>query len=179
MAMQAIRLGEGGESEAEAYKALRLDGLKKNPTAFANSYEQMAARSIDDIMAELRANIVVGVLIEETELIGVGGIRREEAGKMNHKGIVYGNYVSQNARRRGVGRLIMQELENRARAAAPTELLPAFEELQLRVVEGTEAAIKLYHSLGFTQFGFAPRAIRYEDKYIGEHYLHKFLIDTN
>lgn len=179
MAIEAIRLGEGGVSEAEAYKALRLEGLTKDPISFANTYDEMAVRTVDDIIAELKANIVVGVLMENSELIGVGGIRREAPGKMNHKGIIYGNFVRQDVRGRGVGKLIMSDLEKRARATAPSDLLPAFEELQLRVVEGNEPAIRLYKSMGYKEFGFAARAVRYQGKYVGEHYMHKYLIDPN
>jgi ribosomal protein S18 acetylase RimI-like enzyme len=179
MAVDVIRLGEGDDIEAQAaaYKALRLVGLEKSPISFANTYEEMAIRTVDDIIAELRANIVVGVVMEGAELIGVGGVRREAPGKMNHKGFVYGNYVREDVRGRGVGKMIMKELEKRARDTVPTDLLPPFEELQLRVVEGNESAIKLYESMGFEKFGFTQRAVRHNGIYVGEHYMHKFLID--
>lgn len=178
MAIETIRLGGGGEGEAEAFKALRLHGLKNDPVSFANTYEEMAIRTIDDIVAELRANIVIGVLKEGSELVGVGGIRREAAGKMNHKGMIYGNYVKPEMRGKGIGRRIMLELEKNARETVPTDILPGFEELQLRVVEGNDSAIKLYKSVGYEEFGYAARAVRYNGQYVGEYYMHKYLIDA-
>jgi len=172
MAIRARTLEEG---DAEAYKDLRLEGLERSPIAFANSYEQIQQRPVDIIRQELRDNIVIGVFHEGENLVGIGGIRREEPAKMDHKGIVYGNYVREGMRRKGVGKLIMLELEKRARAVAPTMELPAFEELQLRVVQGNDAALKLYESLGYTKFGYSDRAVRYKGEYVGEHYLHKYL----
>jgi len=178
MAIEVIRLGEGDVcvSQAEAYKALRLEGLKNDPMSFANTYREMYERPINDIIAELQANIVVGVLKEGSEFIGVGGIRREAAGKMNHKGIVYGNYVKPEMRGKGIGKMIMTDLELRARNTPPTDLLPTIEELQLRVTEGNEPAMKLYISMGYEQFAYSKRAIRHNGVYVGEYFMQKFFM---
>jgi RimJ/RimL family protein N-acetyltransferase len=71
----------------------------------------------------------------------------------------------------------MLELEKQARETAPTALLPGFEELQLRVVEGNDPAIKLYKSVGYEEFGYAARAVRYKGDYVGEYYMHKYLTE--
>jgi ribosomal protein S18 acetylase RimI-like enzyme len=76
---------------------------------------------------------------------------------------VWGVFVRPEWRGQGIAAQLLDELLARARQLA------GLEQLQLSVVTGQEAAVHLYQSLGFQQYGLERRALR-----IGEHYVDEF-----
>lgn len=151
-------------SDAVAFQDLRLRGLRESPSAFGSSYEEEADRPISDIensLSDLSDRKVFGAFFDQT-LVGVVGVGRESGIKERHRGFVRSMYVEPAARRQGVGKALMAEAVNHARA------LPGLRQITLAVTAGNDAAIATYAGFGFVVCGTAPEALHVEGRFYDE-----------
>ena len=102
---------------------------------------------------------------QAAEIIGMLGFRRQARVKRRHKGMIWGMFVRKSARRRGIGRALLEDAIMRARENS--DLV----QIQLSVVEGRDIAAKLYASLGFKDYGRESRAFFAEGEYYDERLL--------
>ncbi|RPH55932.1 MAG: GNAT family N-acetyltransferase, partial [Acidobacteria bacterium] len=113
-----MRIGELGSEHARAFQELRLAALRECPSAFASSYEEEHDTPIAVVAERLVAKpdrCVLGAWLG-SDLVGMVGLRREQARKLSHKAFIWGMYVAPAVRRRGTGgRLLAHAL---ARAAS-------------------------------------------------------------
>jgi ribosomal protein S18 acetylase RimI-like enzyme len=79
---------------------------------------------------------------------------------MAHKGALVSLYVRPQARGIGVGRRLVEAIIDTARRYV--------EVVQLAVVTGNEAALRLYTGLGFVQYGLEKKALKQGDRYYDE-----------
>jgi RimJ/RimL family protein N-acetyltransferase len=154
------------EYDAEAWRALRLEALEREPYAFSSSVAELQSTSIEDIRMRLRAgdNFMMGAFADGT-LAGVAGFGRERGEKFRHKGFVWGVYVSAQWRGHGVGRLLMMALLEKARAQT------GLERITLHVATVQVAARQLYASLGFEPFGCERQSLKVAGVYVDEEFL--------
>lgn len=156
------------ESDAEIYQKLRLNGLKNDPEAFGSTYDREAHFSIETIIDRIKPNddkFVLGAFTEQDELVGIVSFVRESNLKTVHKGNIYGMYVSQEVRGRGIGKLLILELINKAKDCK------GLEQLNLAVVSTNGAAKNLYQSIGFETYGIERNALKYNDQYYDEDFM--------
>lgn len=136
-------------TDAPAFQALRLRGLREAPTAFASSYED-ECDTPDSAVAERMAGNQDGFLLgayDGASLVGVVGMQRERHSKLAHKMLLWGMYVAPEARGRGVGRQLVEEALRQAFA------LPGIRQVNLGVHSENAPALALYVAAGFTSFG--------------------------
>ncbi|RKP57967.1 GNAT family N-acetyltransferase [Cohnella endophytica] len=153
------------ESDAQLYQEVRLSGLKTNPEAFGSTYDRESNFSLDAVKERIRPNkdkFVLGAFLENGTLSGIVTFVRETGIKTSHKGNVYGMYVTQEMRGKGLGRVLMLELIREAREC------DGLEQLNLIVVSNNESAKKLYRSVGFDVYGVERRALKYNGQYYDE-----------
>lgn len=141
--------------DAASFQSLRLNALIEAPASFASSYEE--EKDLDLAIIEARLAVapehgVFGALAGE-ELVGVVGLLRETKRKRSHKAFAWGMYVVPGQRASGIGRMLMQEAIDLARA------MPGVSQVNLAVTASNERAIRLYRSLGFEPFGQEPNAL--------------------
>jgi ribosomal protein S18 acetylase RimI-like enzyme len=94
------------------------------------------------------------------KLIGIAVLVIRESAKMAHKGALVSMYVRPEARRIGVGRRLVEAVIDTA--CRHVELV------QLTVVTGNEAALRLYAGLGFVQYGLEKKALKQGGRYYDE-----------
>jgi len=154
------------EHDTEAFRALRLEALEGDPRAFGESAAEHRARSVEEVRARLRQaeTFVVGAFDDDC-LVGTAGFYRQQNMKERHKGHVWGVYVAEVSRGRGVGRRLMAALLVRARS------FPGIEQILLTVATTQTAARQLYVSLGFESFGCERRALKMGDDYVDEEHM--------
>lgn len=134
--------------DAAAWQALRWQGLKECPTAFASSYEEEKDRSLDHVREMLAGHhgALFGGFVGG-HLQCVAGVHRESMRKMAHKAGVWGVYAAPAVRGSGLARQVMQLLMAHARRELGVEFLT------LGVNVQNAAALRLYEGLGFVRLG--------------------------
>lgn len=150
-------------AEAEAYVALRREMLVDAPFAFLASPGDDFASDPNAVREALRAAPTFGAF--DPALVGTVGLIRERHAKSAHKANVWGMYVTPRARRRGVGRLLMEAAVAHARSMAGVT------QVTLSVSDATPGARALYESLGFRVWGTEPRAMRVDGRAADEHHM--------
>ena len=152
------------DRDAEAYQQLRHEALEREPLAFTDSvaeHEAMTLEAIRNRLASAEDNFVLGAFIDQ-QLIGMAGFFRRRGEKIRHRGGIWGVYVSEECRGKGIGRAILGEL------IGLVQLLPDMEQVALAVSRQNAGAKSLYESLGFEVYGCEKRALKIGDGYVDE-----------
>lgn len=143
-------------SDATAFRALRLAALLDKPEAFVTSHVEEVDQP-DDYFARRLAtrpgHAVFGAFDGDT-LVGLAGLAREPLLQLQHKCKVWGMYVAESARGRGVARELLNAALAHARETAGVA------KVTLSVDSANVAAIALYEALGFVVFAREADAVR-------------------
>jgi GNAT superfamily N-acetyltransferase len=145
-------------ADAPAYRALMLDGYAREPDAFTATVAERACLPLAFWEARMAADngpaeMVLGALVDG-KLAGALGLRFEQRPKLRHKASLFGMVVDPAARRRGLGRGLVEAALEEARGRAEIILV------QLTVTQGNPAAEGLYSQCGFVEFGREPMAVQ-------------------
>ncbi len=158
------------EADAQAFWNLRLRALKDNPESFGASYEDILERGIAGVTQGLRKkesasdDVTFGVFDGGT-LLGIAGFRREEETKKHHKGVIWGMYVPNELRGKGIGKMLLQA------AIAYAKTLTGLEQINLSVVLTSKEARQLFISQGFETFGQERAALKLHDHYFDQEHM--------
>ncbi|MGM0924430.1 MAG: N-acetyltransferase family protein [Bacillota bacterium] len=159
-----IRILNG--NDADAYRKIRLEGLKNSPEAFGSSYEEEQLDPIDLYKSRLESDTAYTFgAFEKEELAGVVTLVKETKVKLKHKASIFAMYVSPDYRGRGIGKKLMAEVVIKAQEFDDTE------QLQLSVVSTNQSAKQLYTSFGFTVYGHETRALKADGIYYDEDHM--------
>jgi ribosomal protein S18 acetylase RimI-like enzyme len=159
-----IRILNG--NDADAYRIIRLEGLKNSPEAFGSSYEEEQLDPIDFYKSRLESDTAYTFgAFEKEELAGVVTLVKETKVKLKHKASIFAMYVSPDYRGRGIGKKLMAEVVKKAQEFDDTE------QLQLSVVSTNQSAKQLYTSFGFTVYGHEKRALKADGIYYDEDHM--------
>ena len=151
--------------DAALFRALRLEALRTEPTAFGACYEETLERTESDFRAGIE-NAAPGAVFGAFDgpvLVGMAGLKREDGRKSSHKGYMWGVYVAPSHRGRGVGRALAQAVIDRAREIVVL--------LHCSVQAGNTQAERLYESLGFSTYGLERKALCVDGVYYDEAHL--------
>ena len=124
------------------------------------SYEEEAAWPLARFAAAIAESAVFGGFAEDA-LMGIASLRGHGMAKFAHKGYLWGMYVRQAARGRGLGADLVDAVLAEARRLG-------LEQVLLTVSKGNQSAERLYAQHGFQVFGTEPRALKYQGRYSDE-----------
>ncbi len=155
------------EADAQAFWNIRLRALRDDPESFGASYEEILERGIAGVTQGLRKkdstpdSITFGAFDGGT-LVGIAGLRREVETKKRHKAVIWGMYVPQEMRGKGIGKALLEA------AIAHAKTLPGLEQINLSVVLTSKEAHHLFITLGFETYGLERRALKLHDRYFDQ-----------
>ena len=160
-----MEIRELSADDAAAYRELRLFMLTESPAAFGSSYAEVAGRPLEQFVERLEdpQNYHFGAF-EEGELVGVTTLRLTKRPKLRHKASLFAVYVRPEYRRRGAGRALMQAALARARELGVRQV-------NLGVSRAGKAAVRLYESCGFVQYGVEKDAFYVDGRYYDVAYM--------
>jgi ribosomal protein S18 acetylase RimI-like enzyme len=141
--------------DAEAFRVLRLRGLLECPAAFASSYAEEQSVAVATVAARLSSQgsgAVIGAF-QRSAMVGVVGVKREEKAKLAHKAVLWGMYVSPEARNLGVGTALVE------RALRYATVVLQVEQVNLGVSTENTTALALYRRAGFQEYGCERRSM--------------------
>ena len=146
--------------DAEHYRQIRLEALDKNPDSFGTTYQEEVIKTIEQFRDRIPVNnnFILGCF-EDKNLIAIVAFNQESRIKLRHKAYISSMYVQQEYREKGVGKLLVNELIERAKAINEVEIL------LLDIVQNNVLAKALYLSLGFQIYGTEKRAYKYKSQY--------------
>ena len=152
--------------DADAYRALMIEGYAAHPEAFTSSAAERARLPLawwEERLDEANdaPSVVFGALRGE-QLGGVAGISFETREKLRHSATIFGMYVREPWRRIGAGEALVRAAIAHARERG------GMRRIALSVSEGNEAAERLYARCGFRRWGVEPEAVVVGDRPVGK-----------
>jgi len=146
--------------DAEAFRDIRLEGLRLTPQAFTAALSQEEVRPLDEFRRWMETHHVLGAFDAGGGLQAVMGLHLSDSPRTGHIGEIWGVYLREGARGTGLARRMLTTLVDAARGRV--------EALQLGVGVYNTPARRLYASAGFVDVAYMPRVVRVEDVYYDE-----------
>ncbi|MHB8627602.1 MAG: GNAT family N-acetyltransferase [Aggregatilineales bacterium] len=154
------------ESDAPAFRTLRLEALKAHPDAFGADYAESEARPLEHWQERARPDPngmqITFVAESDDSLIGMAGIYRNSSLKSRHSSSVWGVYVRETWRGRRIADALVTTCVNWAQAQQDIRIV------KLCVVTTNIPAIHCYVRCGFAMYGIEPEAIAWNGVYYDE-----------
>lgn len=154
-------------SDAEIYRAVRLAALQNDPLAFVTTADEFAARSLENIAAQIdhKEHAVTFGAFLGGELVGILAVIRENRPSIRHRADIYGVAVLPPARGQGCGDALLRA------AIAQAEEWGEVTSLSLGVMETQHAAQRLYERHGFQVWGKQPDAVKHAGQTYSEYWM--------
>lgn len=134
----------------QAFRDLRLTGLKREPANFGSCWEDEADEPEAFWRGWTERSTILGAFDEDGRLLGLAGFYVLPGRTVRHKAHLFGMYVAEAGRGQGLGRRLCEA------AVAAARALPGVTQMQATVWAENRPAFALYRSLGFEQWGLEP-----------------------
>ena len=154
-------------SDVDRFKSIRIIAVEDFPASFYPTKNELIETSDEDFRTQLTPSdwsTIFGAF-EKDELIGIVGIKRDKRMKVKHKADIWGMYVKQSDRGRGIARQLMKSAIDHVAA------FPEVIAITLSVNSGNAAARSLYVSIGFRPFGLEKNSIFTNGNFIHEEHM--------
>lgn len=153
--------------DAEKYLTIRHEALQNSPDAFASSYEEEKDQPVEKYKNRFQTpqNSFTFGTFEESQLVGVITLVKEQLFKLRHRANIVAMYVIPEKRGKGIGKALI------SKAIQMADSLEDIEQLYLTVVTTNEPAKRLYSSIGFEVFGKEKRALKFDNTYYDEEHM--------
>lgn len=158
--------------DAQEFRSLRLESFREAPLGFSESYEDEKERPLSDFQQEITPSgnppeyYVLGAFNPTEELIGFVKFKRDKRSKARHKSMIHAMYTKAAERNKGIGKLLMEEVMQRAQA------MEGMEQIHLWVLHTDRTAAGFYQRLGFISQGpFVKKDLKVGEVYIDAEYM--------
>ena len=150
----------------EDYRDLRLEALKKDPTAFESSYEEQRLskenkwkKGIHNVLFAVSDGTPIGMIVYVFE----------DKMKTKHIANIYGVYVKKEFRGMGIGRQLIES------AISMIKQNKNIIKINLTVNPKQKAALGLYKKFGFRKVALLKKDMYVNGKFYDELIMEKFL----
>lgn len=154
--IRAMRIAPLTADAAPRYRALMLGAYRDEPDAFVATVEERAALPdgwwVERIADPSGRRAGFGAFADG-RLVGAVAMEHSARPKTAHAAVLIGLYVQPAHRGRGAGRALVEAVAERCAERGVRVLT-------LTVIDGNEAARRLYAAAGFERFGVEPMAVR-------------------
>jgi ribosomal protein S18 acetylase RimI-like enzyme len=153
--------------DVDHYRNIRLEALSNNPDSFGTMYAEEVIRTTDDFREKIsvdNSSFILGCYGDK-DLIGIVPFHQESRIKLRHKAYIRSMYVQPEYRKKGIGKLLLNELIARAKAIKEIEIL------LLDVITNNFPAKQLYLSFGFQIYGIEKMAYKLNHQYFDLEYM--------
>jgi GNAT superfamily N-acetyltransferase len=140
---------------AQAYRAVLVEGLILHPDRFVEDYRAEVARPLTDIEADLEQNGIFGAWVDE-KLVGIAGYSRLRSPKRQHCGRVRALYVKERFRKNGIASRLLGDLFRHAATH--------IDQLEAEITTRCEGAVRLFKGEGFRICGLSRGALRVDEE---------------
>ncbi|WP_417662188.1 GNAT family N-acetyltransferase [Pseudomonas sp.] len=153
--------------DAQTYRSLMLAAYSAHPDVFTSTTHEREQKPLVWWQARLSDapqphSVVLGAHDDQGKLCAVVGVSFKSQEKTRHKATLFGLYVVEAHRGQGLARKLVEQALLLASNRSGIKLM------QLTVSETNPAAIALYQSCGFKQFGIEPMAIAFNSHYLSK-----------
>ena len=145
--------------EIAAFRQIRLEALMNEPSSYASSYEDWIILTTEDWQERLKEPVFVA--FQAGEPVGIMGLLRQRASKMNHRATIVMVYVRENLRGKGIAGQLLE-------AVVETSGERGIAQLELTVSAENIAAIKFYQRQGFAVVGRIPGGFLHQGREIDD-----------
>lgn len=153
--------------DADAYRELRLEGLRNHPYAFASSYETAVQRPDDYWREALQRLSFFGAFAEDGRPVGLVAFDQSNGDKDRHRGWLLQMYVRPEMRGTGCAMALVEALIDHARDRVL--------QVHLGVWDQNLPAIRLYQRAGFEIYATDRRAYYVDGQFVGDHLMVRYL----
>ena len=139
-----------GADEVEAFRHIRLEALRAEPSSFASRYEDWEILSLQEWRDRL--NEPVFIAFQKGEPVGIMGLFRQRSTKMAHRATVVMVYIRARLRGTGLAVKLLEAISDHARDIG-------IRQLELFVSAENSVAIRFYQRQGFAEIGRIPGGV--------------------
>lgn len=156
------------KKDAAAFYRLRLRAVKEETRSFLETHAEVKKRPAGSYF---KNGWIAGAFIDG-KLVGISGMYRHQGKKIEHKGTVWGVYVTPETRGQGLARLLIERLIQKANDIG-------LELLQISTDHTNSATQGLYQKLGFKPYGIEKHILKLPDgSYVDDVWMVKFLMSS-
>ncbi|MBB2752564.1 UNVERIFIED_ORG: RimJ/RimL family protein N-acetyltransferase [Rhizobium aethiopicum] len=145
--------------EVEAFRRIRLEALRTEPSCFASRYEDWAALSLEEWRSRLSEPVFIA--FQDNEPVGIMGLVRQRSSKMAHRATIIMVYIGRSLRGTGLAGRLLDVVSDHARHIG-------IRQLELFVSAENPAAIRFYQRQGFSEVGRIPAGVLEEGREIDD-----------
>jgi ribosomal protein S18 acetylase RimI-like enzyme len=159
-----------GAADAPAYRALRIEALRRFPHAFRSDHGEALEQPLS--WSEKRLSTPDEYwfgAFDGNQLVGAVGLRTQQSVKVRHVATLTALVVDGDRHGQRIGSTLVAHLIAFARSLA------YIRQVQLSVSEGNERAERLYDAFGFVQFGLERDAFSLDGRYYAKQHRQLFL----
>lgn len=160
----------------ESFISIQGEALERSPELFGSDYAWFASLSRLSVGQRFERYLnypytyLLGCFSDSGEILGMVGFSSDQSQKLRHKGRVWGLYVREEARGKGIASALTASVIEVARDVL------GIEQISCSVSSQNQASYNHYLRIGFTIYGTELHALKIGETYVDEFLMVKFLI---